>query len=79
MKIVHVLWSLGTGGTESLLADIVSEQSRTDCVSLIVVNDIVDETVLNRISKNCRVYFCRRKKKSKNPFPIINIITLRAS
>jgi glycosyltransferase involved in cell wall biosynthesis len=73
MRIVHVLWSLGTGGTESLLADIVSEQSITDCVSLIVVNDIIDETVLKRISKKCSVYFCRRKAKSKNPFPIIKL------
>lgn len=26
MKIIHALWSLGTGGTESMLADIVNEQ-----------------------------------------------------
>ena len=73
MNIVHVLWSLGTGGTETMLADIASEQSVCNNVSIIVVNDIVDKRVLARISDRCKVYFCKRKRKSKNPLPLIRL------
>jgi len=73
MKIVHVLWSLGTGGTESLLADIVCEQSKDNTVFVIVVNDIVDLNIFNKIDKRCKVYFCKRKPRSRNPFPILKL------
>jgi len=61
------------GGTESLLADIVCEQSKNNRVCVIVVNDIVDPNILDRINKKCKVYFCKRKPGSRNPFPIIKL------
>lgn len=73
MNIVHVIWSLGTGGTESMLADIVCEQVKTENVSLIVVNDVVSKDILSRIDKKCKVYFCNRKIGSKNPLPLIKL------
>ena len=71
MNIVHVIWSLGTGGTESMLADIVNEQVKTNRVSVIIVNDLISEDILKRIDKKCQIYFCNRKTGSKNPLPLI--------
>lgn len=35
MKIVHIIWALSVGGPESMLVDIVNEQSKTEKVNLI--------------------------------------------
>lgn len=71
MNIVHVIWSLGTGGTESMLADIINEQVQTNRVSVIILNDLISDDILKRIDKKCQIYFCNRKVGSKNPLPLI--------
>ena len=55
MKIIHALWSLGTGGTESMLADIVNEQVKEHDVYIIIVNDILSLPILNRINPKCKI------------------------
>lgn len=80
MKIVHVIWGLTIGGTESMLCDIVNGQiERGNNVSIIVVNNTIDERITNRISSKCTIYKCNRSLHSKNPLPILrlNILLLR--
>ena len=36
MKIAHRHWSLGTGGIETMLPDIVNEQAKTNDVALVI-------------------------------------------
>ena len=36
MKIAHLLWSMGTGGIETMLPDIVNEQAKTNDVALVI-------------------------------------------
>ena len=71
MKIIHTLWSLGTGGTETMLVDIINEQVNDHEVDLIIINDLIDTDVLSRISKKCHIHYCNRRIGSRNPFPII--------
>lgn len=71
MKIVHTLWSLGTGGTESMLADIASEQVKDNDVFIIIINNVVSKQVLNRIDDRCKILCCHRKVGSKNPLPLL--------
>lgn len=74
MKIVHVIWGLTIGGTESMLCDIVNGQiARGHDVSIIVVNDMIDEKITNRITSKCHVYKCNRKRRSINPLPILKL------
>lgn len=71
MKIIHALWSLGTGGTESMLADIVNEQVKEHDVYIIIVNDMLSLPILNRINPKCKIILCYRKRGSKSPIPLL--------
>lgn len=71
MKIIHALWSLGTGGTETMLVDIVNEQVKEHDVYVIIVNDMQSLPILNKINPKCKVICCNRKKGSKSPFPLL--------
>ena len=73
MKIVHIHWSLKTGGTENMLVDIVNEQILEHEISIIIINESINEDILNSIDKKCKVYFCKRKIGSKNILPIIRL------
>lgn len=73
MKIVHLLWGLGTGGIENMLVDIVNQQVDDNEISLIVINDMIDESIKARLDERIRVYCCGRKLKSKNPLPLMKL------
>lgn len=71
MKILHVIFSLNTGGTETMLVDIINEQSKTKEVYLIIVNNVFSERLIQSISEKVTIYFLKRKPASKNAIPII--------
>ena len=73
MKIAHIHWSLGTGGIETMLPDIVSEQAKTNEVALIIVNDWVEKSILAKVDKRVKVVLLNRHAGSKNPLPIIKL------
>jgi glycosyltransferase involved in cell wall biosynthesis len=73
MKIVHLLWGLSTGGIENMLVDIVNQQVDGNEISLVVINDMIDESIKERLDKRVRVYCCGRKLKSKNPLPLLKL------
>ena len=76
MKVIaHIHWSLATGGTETLLVDIVNEQVKDSSVqiNIIVMNDEIYLPLLSKIDKRCHVYLVNRKVGSKNPFPILKL------
>lgn len=78
MKICHVLWSLTTGGIETMLINIINEQVKTDPVMLVVVNDLVEPELLRQISPECRVVLLHRKAGSRNPLAILRLNALIA-
>ena len=73
MKIAHIHWSLGTGGIETMLPDIVSEQAKTNEVALVIVNDWVEKSILAKVDKRVKVVLLNRHAGSKNPLPIIKL------
>lgn len=73
MKIAHIHWSLGTGGIETMLPDIVSEQAKTNEVALIIVNDWVEKSILAKVDKRVKVVLLNRHAGSKNPLPFIKL------
>lgn len=73
MKVAHIHWSLGTGGIETMLPDIVSEQAKTNEVALIIVNDWVEKSILAKVDKRVKVVLLNRHAGSKNPWPIIKL------
>lgn len=73
MRIAHLLWSLGVGGVENLLVDIVNEQVRRVDVCLIIINNLIDPQLIERIAPSVKVIKIERNPGSKNPLPVIKL------
>lgn len=74
MRIVHIHWSLGTGGVETMLPDIANAQAEINEVAFVVINDWVEPSILAKIDQDkVRVVLLKRKAGSKNPWPIIKL------
>lgn len=73
MKILHIIYSLNTGGTETMLVDIVNEQIKTEEVTLIIINDDINEDLINNIDKNVRIFCLNRKPKSRSLLPFLKL------
>jgi len=72
--LVHLSWSLGVGGIETLLVGIANAQAASGCqVCILVVNDLVDEGLLKSVSPAVRVILLRRRPGSKNPLALIRL------
>ncbi|MCG8570241.1 MAG: glycosyltransferase [Spirochaetes bacterium] len=79
MKIAHVIWGLGIGGSESMLVDIVNEQSKTEDAHLIILNNDIEKNLLSSVSKRVTCHLINRPRGSKNPFFILvyNVFLLK--
>jgi glycosyltransferase involved in cell wall biosynthesis len=74
MRICHINFSLGLGGAENLLVDIINEQVKTTDVSLIIVNKNYDPGILKRVSKAVQTILINRPQgNKKNPFHIFRL------
>ncbi|WP_157893340.1 glycosyltransferase [Salegentibacter sediminis] len=66
MKIAHVVFSLLTGGTETMLVDLLNEQTKSNAVMLFVINDKYHNYLLDEVDKRVKIVRFNRKEKSKN-------------
>jgi glycosyltransferase involved in cell wall biosynthesis len=73
MKILHIIFSFTTGGTETMLVDIVNEQCKTNEVVLIVVNSSFSENLIKRVDPKITIHRINRKPGSRNPLKIFQI------
>ena len=74
MRIAHIHWSLGTGGIETMLPDIVNEQAKTNDVALIIINDWVEPSILAKVNQErVKVVLINRHEGSKNHWSIIKL------
>lgn len=73
MRIAHIIWALGTGGAETMLVDIANVQCEAEDVAIAVVNDWVDDTLLAKISPQCKVRLFNRARGSRNLVPWIKL------
>lgn len=81
MKIIHLIWSFTVGGSESMLVDILNEQSKTEEVHLMIVNQLESRTLVDTISKDVKIHRISRKPGSRNLLNLLhcnlNILKLR--
>ncbi|QNF32329.1 glycosyltransferase [Adhaeribacter swui] len=73
MKIVHVIFSLKTGGAETMLVDVLNEQIKSSSVELIIVNNIYDLTLIKCIDKRVKISFINREPKSLNILKLLKL------
>lgn len=68
MKIIHVLFNLRTGGTETMLIDIMNnQQAMGHDVTLLLINDGHEEGLLAGVNPAVSVVRLNRPEGSKNP------------
>ncbi len=79
MRIVHFIMSFQTGGSETMLADIINEQIKTNEIALIIFNDQINNEILANLDKRVKVYKLNREEKSRRILPVIilNLLLLR--
>jgi glycosyltransferase involved in cell wall biosynthesis len=71
MKIVHCIWGFGVGGAEEMLLDIANEQCRSSDVTILVLNDIVSESLRSRLDSTVAFHSFQRRQGSRNIWPLV--------
>lgn len=76
MNIMHVTWGLSPGGTENLIVDIANEQAKSSAVAILVINNIVAQSLLEEINTDVQVYRIDRKLKTRNILDQLKILAI---
>jgi len=82
MKIIHVVWAFRNGGIETMLVNTANEQIKIGHqVSILIINDSVDQRLINELNKKIKVLEIKREARSLSLFPIIktNFFVLKIS
>lgn len=67
-KIIHIYWQLTSGGIETMLVNIANAQADAGAdVTVIIVNDLYDEPLLDAFSVDVNVVRLHKKPYSGNP------------
>lgn len=74
MKICHVLWGLTYGGIETIVVNIANNQKAMGHeVHLLIINNLFDSALLQRIAPGVKFHSVGREPGSKNPAPILRL------
>lgn len=73
MKIIHLIYSFQTGGTQTMLVDIANEQVKQAEVHIVIINQSYNLELIAKIDKRVNIHFVIRKIGSKSPIPIIKL------
>ena len=73
MKILHCLFTIKTGGAQILVVDMLNEMSRHHDVSLVIVNDQLNQKILAQLNNGVKLYLINRKEGSLNPIPVLKL------
>lgn len=77
MRILHITFSLLNAGKENQLVDLANVQAQSGIETcVLVINDLVDNGLENRINKTVKLLKLNRKNKSYNPIPWIKLWSL---
>jgi glycosyltransferase involved in cell wall biosynthesis len=78
MRIAHVIWCLRTGGSECLTIDLANVQSRSDEVSVLVVNDDADTTMTAALEPRVNLIRIGRRRNGMSVWPFVRLNALVA-
>jgi glycosyltransferase involved in cell wall biosynthesis len=73
MRIVHLIFALNVGGAETMLADIIREQSLHAEVFVVIINSEYNGSVLRSLDEKAGVIKINRPPSSKNPWYFIKL------
>lgn len=73
MNVVHIFWGLGFGGIETMLVNIANAQVKSGAkVSIIIINDLCEESLLQLLYPEVTLHLLMRKQESKGVGFILN-------
>ena len=79
MKIVHIFWSFTVGGAETMVVDMIREQSKGNNITLIVINKKYSNDLLSTIAPKANIVLLNRNAGGKNPFFVLKLNGILAS
>ena len=65
MKLLHIVYSLVNGGIETMLVNVANEQINNHSVYIMIINNIVDERLLEKLDGRIKVIRINRNIKFK--------------
>jgi len=79
MNIVHCIFSFNTGGAETMLIDIANEQVNSASVSVVIINDTYEHTLLDLFDRRVKIVRLNRNPLSRFPWFIfeLNVVLFR--
>ena len=74
MRIAHLMWSMGVGGSQTLLTDIVNIQVREGHeVGIFVIDSLMSDTIMNKLDPKVQVSFMGRTRGEKALMPFVRL------
>ncbi|GAB3895567.1 glycosyltransferase [Spirosoma agri] len=73
MRIIHLNFGLETGGTETMLVDILNEQCQFVDLHLVIINATYNPALLARIDQRVQVHLIDRPAGSRNPGYLVKL------
>lgn len=73
MKIVHLTYTMTYGGIETMLVNIANEQAKSSKVSIVVINDKYEDSLIQTLDKMVSFIDVGRPVGSKNPWYILKL------
>lgn len=74
MRIAHLTWSMGVGGTQTLLTGIANIQVQMGHdVGIFIFDDLTDQTIMNKIDSRVKIFYLRRKRGTKAIMPFVKL------
>lgn len=61
IKIVYVFWALGIGGIETMLVNIANALVELGAVHIILINELYEKSLLDKLLSQVKVHFLHRK------------------
>lgn len=73
LKIVHCIFTMETGGSQILVVDLINEMCLNHDVSLVIVNNTYNQSLLNTINSKVKIHYVNRPTGSKSILPLLKL------
>lgn len=73
LRIVHCLFTFETGGAQVLTVELLNEMSKAHDVSLVVINNQVNQALIRQLKPGIQVHYLNRKEGNPNPWPLVKL------
>jgi len=65
MKILHAIFSFQTGGSETMLVDIMNRQCKNASVNLLIINNKINQGLLKSVNDSVKIFMLNREEGNK--------------